>query len=87
MEFCIHMGLKKYLQFIRIQYISLLPIEESLFNPFTAKFSQKQVSTKFPNFIFVKFRKTNSTKQKSFHLNGHIIMRKISSADSKVKVT
>ena len=44
-------------------------------NPFTAKFSRKQISTKFPNFIQWNFKKQIAlcVSTESFHLNGHII--------------
>ena len=44
-------------------------------NPFTAKFSRKQISTKFPNFIQWNFKKQIALciNTESFHLNGHII--------------
>ena len=57
-------------------------------NPFTAKFSQKQISTKFPNFILWNFEKQiapceSTVRELSFEWSRH----RIWSTDSKVRVT
>ena len=48
-----------------------------MINPFTVKFSQKQISTNFPNFVLKNFEKQITpcvkVKAESFHFNGHII--------------
>ena len=59
-----------------------------IINPFTAKFSQKQISTKFPNFILWNFEKqiapcVSTGRELSFEWSHH----RISSTDSKVRVT
>ena len=59
-----------------------------LFNPFTAKCGQRQISTKFPNFIFQNFDKQiasceSTGRELSFEWSHHRIM----SADSKVRTT
>ena len=59
-----------------------------LFNPFTAKCGQRQVSTKFPNFIFQNCEKQiasceSTGRELSFEWSHH----RISSTDSKVRVT
>ena len=59
-----------------------------LFNPFTAKFSRKQISTKFPNFILWNFEKqiapcVSTGRELSFEWSHHRIL----SAESKVRVT
>ena len=58
------------------------------FNPFTAKCSQRQISTRFPNFILSNFEKqiapcVSSGREVSFEWSHH----RISSTDSKVRVT
>ena len=58
------------------------------FNPFTAKFSQKQISTTFPNFILGNFEKqiapcVSTGRELSFEWSHH----RIWSTDSKVRVT
>ena len=57
------------------------------FNPFTAKCSQRQISTRFPNFIVSNFEKqiapcVSSGREVSFERSHH----RISSTDSKVRV-
>ena len=57
------------------------------FNPFTAKCSQRQISTRFPNFIVSNFEKqiapcVSSGREVSFEWSHH----RISSTDSKVLV-
>ena len=64
-------------------------IRKGLFvNPFTAKCSQSQISTKVPNFIFENFDKQiapceSTGRELSFEWSHH----RISSIDSKVRVT
>ena len=58
------------------------------FNPFTAKCSQRQISTRFPNFILSNFEKqiapcVSTGRELPFEWSHH----KISSTDSKVRVT
>ena len=58
------------------------------FNPFSAKCGQRQVSTKFPNFIFQNCEKQialceSTGRELSFEWSHH----RISSTDSKVRVT
>ena len=58
------------------------------FNPFTAKCGQRQISTKFANFIFSNFEKQMAScestgRELSFEWSHH----RISSIDSKVRVT
>ena len=60
----------------------------ALFNPFTAKFSQEQISTNCPNLILWNFEKqiepcVSTGRELSFQWSHH----RISSADSKVRVT
>ena len=53
-----------------------LPIGQVSFNTFTAKFSQKQISTKFPNFILSNFEEQMApckSAGRELLLNGHII--------------
>ena len=62
--------------------------KHQFFNPFTAKFSQKQASTNFPNFILWNFEKqvapcVSTGRELSFERLHHRIL----SADSKVRVT
>ena len=59
-----------------------------LFNSFTAKFSRKQISTKFPNFILWNFEKqiapcVSTGRELSFEWSHHRIL----STESKVRVT
>ena len=58
------------------------------FNPFTAKCSQRQISTKFANFLLSSFEKhiapcESTGRELSFEWSHH----RISSTDSKVRVT
>ena len=60
----------------------------SFFNPFTAKRGQRQISTKFPNFVLQNFEKQivsceSTGRELSFDRSHH----RISSSDSKVRVT
>ena len=59
-----------------------------MLNPFTAKCGQRQISTKFPNFIFQNFDKQiasceSTGREVSFEWSHH----RISSTNSKVRVT
>ena len=61
--------------------------ENVSFNPLTAKCSQRQISAKFPHFIFKDFDKQiasceSTGRELSFEWSHH----RISSADSKVRV-
>ena len=63
-------------------------IENESINPFTAKCSQRQISTRFPNFILYNFEKqivpcVSAGRELSFEWSHHMI----SSTDSKVKAT
>ena len=72
---------------------SILPLVlancfEELLNPFTAKFSRKQISTKFPHFILWNFEKqiapcVSTGRELSFEWSHHRIL----STESKVRVT
>ena len=72
---------------------SILPVVlancfEELLNPFTAKFSRKQISTKFPHFILWNFEKqiapcVSTGRELSFEWSHH----RISSTDSNVRAT
>ena len=77
-------GVIKHIAFVS-QVLWLFHSLIACLNPFTAKCSQKQISTKFANFRFVKFWKTNSTmceyRQRAF-----ISHHGISSTDSKFRV-
>ena len=69
-------------------FASLVSHQVGLFNPFTTKFSQKQISTKCPNFILWNFEKkiapcVSSGRELSFEWSH----QRISSTDSKVRVT
>ena len=54
---------------------SYVPVKEMSVNPFTAKFSQKQISTECPNLILWNFEKQIApcVSTGSFRLNDHII--------------
>ena len=63
-------------------------IQNESINPFTAKCSQRQISTRFPNFILYNFEKqivpcVSAGRELSFEWSHHMI----SSTDSKVKAT
>ena len=74
-----------------ITMLLLSPAKSShtlLFNPFTAKCGQRQISNKFPNFIFQNFDKQiapclSTGRELSFEWSHHRIL----SAESKVRVT
>ena len=57
-------------------------------NPFTAKCGQRQIPTKFPNFIFSNFEKQiASCESTGRELSSEWSHHRISSTDSKVRVT
>ena len=66
----------------------IINLHKGVLNPLTTKFSQKQISTKFPNFILWNFEKqiapcVSTGRELSFEWSHH----RISSTDSKVRVT
>ena len=71
--------------------MSFVPISSCLvlmFNPFTAKFSQKQILTKFPNFMLWKLGKQMaSCESRGRELSFEWSHRRILSTDWKVRVT
>ena len=81
------------LLFVACCHESILPVVlancfEELLNPFTAKFSRKQISTKFPHFILWNFEKqiapcVSTGRELSFEWSHHRIL----STESKVRVT
>ena len=87
--YVIQAWLHLYLVCAFMQYSEILRIIIILHvNPFTAKCGQRQVSTKFPNFIFQNCAKQiascrSTGRELSFEWSHH----RISSIDSKVRVT
>ena len=81
-------GLKLEKSWAQNWAISAVSSWQSPFNPFTAKCGQRQISTKFPNFIFWNFDKKialceSTGRELSFEWSHH----RISSIHSKVRVT